>query len=162
LLAQADAGMPLARAPVRLDTLVAECVAAVARQAPDHDVQIEMPGPVVVQGDQGRLSQLLNNLLLNAVRHTPPGTHVQVRLVQRGCVVELAVADDGPGIPAEHLPHIWDRYYRVHKAHSRAVGGTGLGLPLVKYIAEAHGGQVAVASGAAQGATFTVTLPATE
>lgn len=161
LLAQADAGMPLAKAPVQLDALVTECVAAIRRQAPDHDVQIEIAGPIVVQGDQGRLSQLLSNLLLNAVRHTPPGTHVRVRLAQQGQVVELAVADDGPGIPAEHLPHIWDRYYRVHKAHSRAVGGTGLGLPLVKYIAEAHGGHVAVASGAGQGATFTVTLPAT-
>lgn len=159
LLAQADAGLPLARAPVQLDALVTECVAAITRQAPDHDVQAEIAGPVVVQGDQERLSQLLNNLLLNAVRHTPPGTHVRVRLAQRGQAVELAVEDDGPGIPAEHLPHIWDRYYRVHKAHSRAVGGTGLGLPIVKYIAEEHGGHATVISGAGCGTTFMVMLP---
>ena len=74
---------------------------------------------------------------------------------------QITVADTGPGIPAEHLPHIWDRFYRVDKARSRAGGGTGLGLAIVKFIAEAHGGGVAVMSDLEHGTTFTIMLPLT-
>jgi two-component system OmpR family sensor kinase len=74
-------------------------------------------------------------------------------------VAQITVADDGPGIPAEHLPHLWNRFYRGDKARSRASGGSGLGLAIVKYIAEAHGGRVGVTSAAGQGTIFTITLP---
>jgi two-component system sensor histidine kinase BaeS len=80
-------------------------------------------------------------------------------LRRSGRVVQLVVADSGPGIAAEHLPHLWDRYYRVDKVRSRESGGTGLGLPIVKYIAEAHGGRVDVTSAAGVGTTFTIELP---
>ena len=102
---------------------------------------------------------MLRNLLENATNYTPPGTTIEVRLRRSDGVAQIAVADNGPGIPAEHLPHLWNRFYRGDKARSRASGGAGLGLAIVKYIAEAHGGRVAIASEVGQGATFTITLP---
>jgi two-component system, OmpR family, sensor kinase len=159
LLAQADVAQVIARAPVRLDELVAEAVAAAQRQAPEHVYQLEIAAPLVVIGDAGRLTQLLRNLLENAAKYTPPGTTVDVRLRQSGSVAQLIVADSGPGIAAEHLAHLWDRYYRVDEVRSRESGGTGLGLPIVKFIAEAHSGRADVVSEAGAGTTFTIELP---
>ena len=87
------------------------------------------------------------------------GTTIEVRLRRSDGVAQIAVADNGPGIPAEQLPQLWNRFYRGDKARSRASGGAGLGLAIVKYIAEAHGGRVAITSEVGQGATFTITLP---
>jgi heavy metal sensor kinase len=159
LLAQADAAQVIAQAPVRFDELVDEVVATARRQAPGHLVQTHVEGPVIVMGDWERLTQLLRNLLENALYHTPPDTGIDVRLRRSDNMAQLVVADTGPGISAEHLPHIWDRFYRVDKARSRALGGTGLGLAIVKYIAEAHGGNASVVSEPARGTTFTVLLP---
>jgi signal transduction histidine kinase len=159
LLAQADAAQVIARAPVRLDELVTEAVAAAQRLAPDHIYQLEIAAPLMVIGDEERLTQLVRNLLENAAKYTPPGTTVDVRLSQSGGVAQLIIADSGPGIAAEHLVHLWDRYYRVDDVRSRESGGTGLGLPIVKYIAEAHGGRADVVSEAGTGTTFTIELP---
>jgi heavy metal sensor kinase len=159
LLAQADAAQVIAQAPVRLDELVEEVVATARRQTADHQVHTHVEGPVIVTGDWERLTQLLRNLLENALYHTPPGTRIDVRLHRSDNMAQLSVADIGPGIAMEHLPHIWDRFYRVDKARSRTLGGTGLGLAIVKYIAEAHGGNASVVSELAGGATFTVLLP---
>jgi signal transduction histidine kinase len=101
----------------------------------------------------------VRNLLENAAKYTPPGTTVDVRLRQSGSIAQLIVADSGPGIAAEHLVHLWDRYYRVDEVRSRESGGTGLGLPIVKFIAEAHGGRADVISQAGAGTTFTIELP---
>lgn len=159
LLAQSDAAQVIAQAPVRLDELVAEAVDAVQRLAPGHHYRVEASEPLVVIGDEERLTQLVRNLLENAAAHTPPGTTVAVRLRRCDKSAQLTVADNGPGIAAAHLPRLWDRYYRVDKVRSRSSGGTGLGLPIVKYIAEAHNGQVAVESVEGEGSTFTVELP---
>jgi signal transduction histidine kinase len=159
LLAQADAAPVLARAPLRLDELATEVVAAVQRLAPEHVYQLEIEAPLVVDGDKERLTQLLRNLLENAAKYTPPGTKVEVRVRQSGSAAQLLVADTGPGIAAEHLAHLWDRYYRVDEVRSRESGGTGLGLPIVKFIAEAHGGRADVISQAGAGTTFTIELP---
>ena len=159
LLAQSDAAQVIAHAPVRLERLVKKAVRVARRQAPDHVYQLQVAAPLVVIGDEERLAQLLRNLLENAAKYTPAGTTVDVYLRQSGHVAQLIVADTGPGIPAEHLPHLWDRYYRVDKVRSRESGGTGLGLPIVKYIAEAHGGRVDVDSGVGVGTTFTIELP---
>jgi two-component system OmpR family sensor kinase len=144
---------------VRLDLLVEETAAIAARQAPEHRIRVQIDAPLLVVGDQERLTQLLRNLLENATMHTPPGTAVQVRLCQADRVAQLSVGDSGPGIGAEHLPRIWDRFYRVDKARSRALGGTGLGLAIVRYITEAHGGSVSAASEPGRGSTFTILLP---
>jgi signal transduction histidine kinase len=114
---------------------------------------------VIVTGDWERLTQLLRNLLENALNHTPPDTRIDVRLRRSDSMAQLVVADSGPGIGIEHLPHIWDRFYRVDRARSRKLGGTGLGLAIVKYIAEAHGGNAHVVSEPARGTTFTILLP---
>jgi two-component system, OmpR family, sensor kinase len=159
LLAQADAAQAIARAPLRLGELVTEAVAAVQRLAPYHIYQLQIESPLMVIGDEERLTQVVRNLLENAAKYTPPGTTVDVRLRQSGSVAQLIVADSGPGIAAEHLVHLWDRYYRVDDVRSRESGGTGLGLPIVKFIAEAHGGRADVISHVGVGTTFTIELP---
>jgi signal transduction histidine kinase len=159
LLAQSDAAQVIAQAPVRLDRLVEETVATTARQAHDHGMHVAVESPVVVVGDHERLTQLLRNLLENAIHHTPAGTAVEVCLRGLDGVAQIAITDTGPGIAAEHLGRIWDRFYRVDKARSRAFGDSGLGLAIVKYIAEAHGGGVEVVSAEGRGTTFVITLP---
>jgi signal transduction histidine kinase len=139
--------------------LVEDTVAMAARQTHDHRMSVEVESPVVVIGDQERLTQLLRNLLENATHHTPPGTAIDICLHRSNDSAQLAVADTGPGIAQEHLDRIWDRFYRVDKVRSRGSGDSGLGLAIVKYIAEAHGGGVGVVSVTGQGTTFTITLP---
>jgi signal transduction histidine kinase len=159
LLAQADAAQVIAHAPVDLGALVTAAVEAAQRQSPDHTFMAHVATPIVVSGDQERLTQLVRNLLENAINHTPPGTRVEVALRRADGQAQLVVADDGPGIAAAYLPRIWDRFLRVDKGRSRALGGTGLGLAIVKYIAEAHGGRAEVWSSEGAGARFMITLP---
>ena len=110
--------------------------------------------------DPQRLSQVLGNLLDNALRHTPPGGRVEVHAAVSGAEFSLSVVDTGEGIPAEHLPHVFERFYRADLARDRGYGGGGIGLAIVKALVEAHNGRVAAASdGIGKGAAFTVTLP---
>jgi len=114
-----------------------------------------------VDVDPGRMAQVLGNLIDNALRHT--GARGEVRLAARavGADVELSIADDGEGISPEHLPHVFERFYRVDTARDRAHGGSGIGLAITKALVEAHGGTVRVHSeGVGRGARFVVTLPA--
>jgi two-component system phosphate regulon sensor histidine kinase PhoR len=112
-------------------------------------------GEVQVFADPVRIEQVLVNLLGNAFKYVPAGGTIQVRWDQRGQGVGLQVADNGPGIPAEHLPRLFERFYRVDPDRSRATGGTGLGLAIVKHITQAHGGEVAVNSSPSEGTVFT-------
>lgn len=105
------------------------------------------------------LEQALINLIDNAVKYSPEGGSVDVRLAKQGGELVLSVKDDGPGIPREHLPRIFERFYRVDKARSRDLGGTGLGLAIVKHIAQAHGGSVTVESVVGRGSVFRIHLP---
>ncbi|MBA3945409.1 MAG: HAMP domain-containing protein [Herpetosiphonaceae bacterium] len=159
LLAQADAHQVIAQAPVRLDHVVQETAATIARQTQDHTISLDIGAPVRIIGDAERLTQLMRNLLENAIQHTPPGTAVMVQLQQRDGWAVVTVADNGPGIPADHLSHIWERFYRLDKTRTRASGNSGLGLAIVKYIAEAHAGSVDVYSSIDAGTTFAVQLP---
>lgn len=114
-----------------------------------------------VRADRDRIGQVLGNLLDNALRHTPSGGTVTVSAAAAGDGVRLAVADTGEGIPAEHLSHVFERFYRVDRARDRAHGGSGIGLAIAKAIVEAHRGTIAADSpGKGCGATFTVVLPA--
>lgn len=124
-----------------------------------HQVLLGYNDPTMVAGDRERLVQLLWNLLENALRYTPAGGTVSIALRREGKVAELTVSDTGIGIPAEHLPHIFERFYRVDRARSRSQGGTGLGLAIAKQVAAAHGGQIRVRSEPGEGSTFTVALP---
>jgi signal transduction histidine kinase len=115
-------------------------------------------GPIT--GDPARLQQVVWNLLANAIKFTPTNGHVTVALENKGLHAELRVSDDGQGIAAHLLPHVFERYWQADSGPSRSHGGLGLGLSIVRYLVERHGGHVAVASeGEGRGATFTVTLP---
>jgi two-component system, OmpR family, sensor kinase len=160
LLAQEDSAQVVSLQPVHLNSIVEKLVMTVARQATHHQFHLRMEGACYTLGDQERLTQLLRNLLDNAIFHTPEGSRIEVCLALQGDLLRLSVSDDGPGIPPEHLPHLWDRFYRVDPARSRAFGGSGLGLAIVQYLARAHGGAVHVTSEVGRGATFLVTLPA--
>ncbi len=120
---------------------------------------VELKEGVAVMGDAERLRQVVYNLLDNAIKYTPEGGSVDVRVEQRQGNAVLTVRDTGIGIPAEHLPHVFDRFYRVDKARSRTRGGTGLGLSIVRSIVQAHGGQVFLESNPGTGTTCTVTFP---
>ena len=113
----------------------------------------------VLQADEGRLQEVIYNLLDNAVKHSHPGGPITVRAVPEGGAVRLSVSDEGAGIPAHDLPRIFERFYRADKARSRAVGGTGLGLSIVKHIAQLHGGRVEAESELGRGTTVSVILP---
>jgi signal transduction histidine kinase len=112
-----------------------------------------------VVGDPDLLGRLVDNLLDNAIRHTPPGGTVAVTLERAGGKAAVAVCDTGEGIPPEDLPHVFDRFYRVDRARARATGGTGLGLAIAQQIAQLHGGELRVDSHERQGTVFTLELP---
>ncbi len=116
-------------------------------------------GPLWAMADASRLQQILANLIRNAVRHTPDGGIIVLSVRRQDESILVAVADTGEGIPAEHLPFIFDRFYRADAARSRSTGGAGLGLAIVREFVEAMDGQVVVASEVGAGTTFTVTLP---
>ncbi|BBL80084.1 hypothetical protein RxyAA322_19380 [Rubrobacter xylanophilus] len=112
-----------------------------------------------VRGNETQLASMLTNLVDNAVKYTPPGGRVEVTGGSENGEVFIQVSDTGIGIPPEKLPRIFERFYRVDKARSKATGGTGLGLSIVKHVVENHGGRVTVESTPGEGSTFTVHLP---
>lgn len=162
-LAQAEAGqLTLMRQPVSLAAIVERSVAASRPQADAKGLIMRVHVPVdlpQVEADPERIGQVLRNLLHNALAHTPPGGEITVVARARDQGVEVAVRDTGTGIDPEHLPHVFDRFYRVDKSRSRQTGGAGLGLAIVKQLVLAHGGTVGVESKPGQGSTFTFTLP---
>jgi signal transduction histidine kinase len=161
LLAEADAEEIVEREPVSLDSVVrAAWERARHVDGGAHEVRLSRAEPSTVLGDHTRLDQLVWNLVENALRYTPAGGRVEIDLVRQEGEVLLVVSDTGVGIPAEHLPRIFERFYRVDKARSKSNGGTGLGLAIVRSIAETHGGRVGVSSVVGRGTTFTVWLPA--
>jgi signal transduction histidine kinase len=114
----------------------------------------------IVRGDQGRLRQVVWNLILNAIKFTPRDGRVKVRLQSEGYFVRLIVEDNGEGISQEFLPYVFDRFRQAEGSISRKQGGLGLGLAVVRHLVELHGGSVSAASnGPGHGATFTVNLP---
>jgi len=119
----------------------------------------ETSEPVFVEGDRSRLTQVIVNLLDNAIKYTAPGGSVSLRTEARSGSAILEVADTGAGIPAEALAHVFERFFRVRQDRLAADGGAGLGLAIVKSICSAHGGQVEVESAVGRGSRFRVTLP---
>ena len=138
------------------DTLHAHQVAAdKAKLTLQGDIESE----VFLQGDESKLSQVVYNLIDNAVKYTPAGGLVAVTLTADSREAVLTVRDNGIGIPEQDIAHIFDRFYRVDKARSRATGGTGLGLSIVRQMVQLHDGEITVTSAANEGSVFTVTLP---
>ncbi|MEU6222110.1 HAMP domain-containing sensor histidine kinase [Streptomyces sp. NPDC047042] len=160
LLARLDAGRPLQFDQTDLVPLVVDTVSDARAAGRDHNWRLELPDePALVSADAARLQQVLVNLLANARTHTPPGTTVTARVQRRGPWLCVDVQDDGQGIPADLLPHVFERFARGDSARSRSTGSTGLGLAIVQAVATAHGGAVTVDSVPGQ-TVFTVHLPA--
>jgi heavy metal sensor kinase len=161
-LSRLDAGEALEQSiPFDLGELAATTADQMYLLAEDKHISIKCHSPqkVIVDGDRARLKQVTVNLLDNAIKYTPPGGEVNVRVTTRNQKAVLEVSDNGIGIPSEAQPHVFERFFRVDKARSRELGGAGLGLSIVKSICTAHGGQVEVESTEGQGSRFIVELP---
>lgn len=161
VLAQADSGnLPLDRKPLDLDALLLEVCREVQVLAGNVHVSVSEIDQARVIGDRDRLKQLVLNLVTNAIKYTPEGGRVTLGLSQVKNWARLTVTDTGVGIPADELPKIFDRFYRVDKARSRAMGGAGLGLSIAQRIAQMHSGRIEAASeGINKGTTFALWLP---
>ncbi|WCH97265.1 HAMP domain-containing sensor histidine kinase [Streptomyces moderatus] len=161
LLARLDAGRALQRQPVDLTRLVLDAVTDARAAGPDHRWTLELPEePVTVTGDEHRLHQVLANLLANARIHTPEGTQVTVSLEFDSGAAVLTVHDDGPGVPEDVAPGVFERFTRADRRRTEDAGsGAGLGLSIVAAVSEAHGGSVSLESSPGS-TTFTVKLPA--
>jgi two-component system OmpR family sensor kinase len=157
LLARLDQGRPLERTPVELGAVVGEAVEATRTVDRERPISFDCAGDVRVLGDAARLRQVADNLLRNALVHTPPGTPVHVRVDRRGTRAVITVADEGPGLDDEQRARVFDRFYQGSEA--RTGSGSGLGLSIVSALATAHGGRASVEPTPGGGATFVVELP---
>jgi signal transduction histidine kinase len=154
--------LPLRREEIRLRPLVARVLSeiAVTRARDDLELAQDVPEDLpAIYADAERVHQVLFNLLDNAVRFTPSGGTVRVTASRHNGSVDVTVADTGPGIAPEHLPRLFDRFYRIDTARSREDGGTGIGLAIARSVVEAHGGRIWAESEPGKGSTFTFELP---
>ncbi len=159
LLARLDEGRPLECAPVDLARLAEDTVTDARAVEPDRPLRYDRPPPITVLGDEGRLRQVLANLLANVRQHTPAGTAAVVRVIEADAGVRIEVADEGPGLTPEEAGRVFERFYRTDPSRSRQRGGAGLGLAIVEATVAAHGGTAGVDAVAGEGATFWVTMP---
>ena len=159
LLAEIDRGNPPPREPVDIVATLSDLAEDLRVLDPDREVSLVAPATAVVAGDRDGLTQVLTALTSNALRHTPPGTAIDLRVQPGPASVRIEVADHGPGIAPEDLPRVFDRFYRADAARARASGGSGLGLAIAAAVVRAHGGRIGVQSPPGSGATFWVELP---
>jgi two-component system OmpR family sensor kinase len=157
LLARLDQTRDTERAPVDLAVLAADACSDAVAHAPDRGITLDAPEPVVVAGDEAHLRQAISNLVTNATRHTPEGSAIEVGAHLRDGAAVLTVRDHGPGLDAEALTHVFDRFWQGDRARSGP--GAGLGLSIVAGIAAEHAGMVEVANADGGGAVFTLRLP---
>lgn len=161
-ISRLDAGeAQMERAKLDLAELTVSTTEQMRLLAEDRNITLncEVVRNVEIEGDRARLKQVVVNLVDNAIKYTPEGGNVVVKVGATDDYAMVEVADDGSGIPAEAIPHLFERFYRVDRARSRQMGGTGLGLAIVKSIVTAHGGQVTVESTEGKGSRFRVELP---
>jgi two-component system, OmpR family, sensor kinase len=148
--------IPLQREPLDLVALARECALAAEKQSEHHSVRVEAPGaPICGDWDRVRLSQVVENLLGNALKHGAEEGEIVVQVEERGDEARLSVRDSGPGIDAQHVPHLFERFYQANARSS----GLGLGLYISRILVEAHGGRIWAESWPGQGSTFTIALP---
>ena len=164
-IAQIDAGgLRLNMEPASISDLVSDTLESFSELAAQHGVKLEgnvKAGVDTVVLDAQRIGRVLNNLIRNALQHTPSGGSVMVQIWPANQGIQVEVSDTGEGIRAEDLPHIFERFYRSEKSRSRSTGGSGLGLAIVKGIIEAHGGKIEVESSPGKGSRFRFNLPST-
>ncbi len=157
-LARADAGFAIDKEPMNLVEVVEAVRDEMQTVAGSALIEVDCGRPLVeVEGDAGRLKQVVLNLVQNALN--AGAQHVRIDLAVSDGEVRLEVLDDGPGIPSDAIPHLFDRFYRVDGARSTRGNGSGLGLAIVRWIVQQHGGSVEIASKPGEGTVFTVTLP---
>lgn len=160
LLARTDQGRALEKEPVDLVRLAREAVGDFAAADPGRPLERDLEGAAIVVGDPIRLRQAIDNLLTNVRIHTPAGTPARVSVERNGSWAEVTVADDGPGIPSEDQPRIYERFWRGDPSRGRtSAGGAGLGLSIVDALVRAHGGAIALRSAPGEGTAFTIRLP---
>jgi signal transduction histidine kinase len=162
LLARFDAGRALERRPVDLASIAAEAVQQARIVAAARPITLEAAEPVIVDADTERLRQIIDNLIGNALQHTPAGTPVTVTVSSEPGSARLTVADQGPGMTREQASHVFERFYRTDDARARARGGAGLGLAIAASLAAAHGGELTVDTQPGRGAAFHLRLPRPE
>jgi signal transduction histidine kinase len=162
-LSLAEAGqLRLARRPIELADVVSQTVQMVKPQLEQKQLALRVqlpPNLPPVAADPERVAQILRNLLRNAITHTSSPGEISLSACQRDAMVRVSVQDSGTGIAPEHLPYLFERFYRADASRSRATGGTGLGLAIAKQLIQAHGGQITVTSQPGVGSCFTFTLP---
>jgi signal transduction histidine kinase len=162
-MSQLDAGgFPLNRADASLSDLISDTLESFSHLAMQHEINLEGQvesnvDPVFM--DTQAIGRVLNNLISNALRHTSRGGEIKVRSRRIGSGVEVTVSDTGEGIPAQDIPHIFERFYRGEKSRNRGTGGAGLGLAIARGIIQAHGGDIQVESRLGQGTRFTFHIP---
>ena len=163
-LVNIDNGMKLNLAELDIGALLQEQVKRLSPLARENGVELDcaVKEALEVNGDATKLQQVVYNIIDNAIKYTPRGGEVHCTLARSGRKAVIRVSDTGVGIPAEDLPHIFDRFYRVDKARSRETGGTGLGLSIVKQFVLLHGGTIDAKSAPGKGSTFIIELPLAE
>ena len=160
LLARADAGRQAPSVPVDLSLVAAEAAAEAGAVASEHALALDIPEPVLVEGVADDLHRMVLNLIENAYVHTPAGTPVTVSVRSEGDAAVIEVSDRGPGVPESMGERVFDRFARAAGDAAPSGGGSGLGLSIVRAVAEAHGGRVALEPAPGGGARFVVTVPA--
>jgi signal transduction histidine kinase len=166
-LARADAGeSPLTVADFYLDESVNECIRSVRSLAAKKELEISYEAPsneIAFRGDEALVRRMVLNLLHNAIKYTPAGGEVRVRVKENQGQCEVVISDTGPGIPAEAQPYVFDRFFRVDKARSRDESlngsGAGLGLSIAQWVAKLHGGGIVLDRSSSAGTTFIISLP---
>jgi two-component system OmpR family sensor kinase len=159
LLAKLDSGRPLDTRPVDLAAVVTDAASDLRVVAPEWPVTVEVPDSLLVLGDEDRLRQVVANLTSNAHRYTPSGTAITLRASTDGDAGVVEVVDEGPGLTEEQAAKVFERFYRVDAARSRAGGGSGLGLAIVASLVEAMGGQASVDTAPGRGTAFRIRIP---
>lgn len=162
-LSRLESGKPcLKLEPIDLSRFIRELTEDYRQRAASsgHSIELQLADAVPpITVDAVRLHQVFDNLLDNALKYTPAGSQITIRTELAGAELEVRIVDNGPGIPAKDLPHLFERFYRIDKGRSREKGGTGLGLAIVKHIIQLHGGRAWAESTLGQGSTFVFSLP---
>jgi signal transduction histidine kinase len=159
MLAQFDLDRPLDRRPVDLASVAAQAVTSARRVQPGRPIVLSASEPVIAWADDARVRQVIDNLLGNALQHTPAASPVTVTVSGSPATGYITVADRGPGLTAEQASHVFERFYRADSARTRSGGGAGLGLSIARALTAAHGGDITVDTSPGYGAAFRVRLP---
>jgi signal transduction histidine kinase len=160
-MAKIESGITLSLSQLELQPVLNQILEALALQIKEKEmtVKVEVPPELCVRADENRLTQIINNLVTNALKYTPPEGHITIRAEKRDNFVQVAVEDDGLGISPENQAQVFARFFRVRTPETDSIEGTGLGLAIVKSLVEAHGGQVGLKSRLGEGTTFYFTIP---